>query len=159
MPPSIISSSLTRTAQRQAKALMPLQRWLDKLFNRDKPSDLNSRQQALYDVLRNARDAAVKEVPPPLRKDFVRHIYTDRVLEASAMHLLNAFRGNRRNSPDEEEPDPWLHNDYVANYLRGMLQLQGFDEQVRRFNGDPNLIAETMAERVSMVAFWTPRNN
>jgi hypothetical protein len=138
---------------------MPLQRWLDKLFNRDKPSGLNSRQQALYDVLRNARDAAVKEVPPPLRKDFVRHVYADRVLEASAMHLLNAFRGNRRTSPDEEEPDPWLHNEYVASYLRGMLQLQGFDEQVRRFNGDSNLIAETMAERVSMVAFWTPRNN
>ena len=107
--------------------------------------------------MRGAREAALREVPRPLRSEFTNRILSDRVLEASSGLLLSSFR----HVPQwmDAPPDPWRHNTYVATYLRGLLQTNEFAQRVRRLQGDPELIAERLMERVSIVAFWLPRNN
>lgn len=78
-------------------------------------------------------------------------------MEAAAGHLLAGFR----HAPQllDAPPDPWRHNEYVATYLRGLLQLNGFDQRVRSRHVDPELIADAMAQRVGAVAFWMRREN
>lgn len=137
---------------------MPFPKLICNFLNRHHSSGLSARQKALYDLLRNSRDVAVRQVPAQLRKEFLKKMYSDRILEASTLHLISTFEA-KRSYRYGEEPDPWLHNEYVANYLRGLLQLGDFDQRVRNFNGNPELIAETMANGVSSVAFWMPRNN
>jgi hypothetical protein len=111
----------------------------------------------LYDLLRDARKGASALVPPPLRREFTEVILSDRVLAGSAIHLLSGFQPPHQ--PSSGEPDLWLHNEYVANYLRGVLLLGGLDERIRLHRGDPEEIAQVMVERVANVAFWAPRHN
>ena len=136
---------------------MLLKVWLRQLFRRQQPHDsLGPRQRMLYDLLRDARKSANAVVPPPLRREFTELVFSDQVLAVSAIHLLSGFRPPQ---PSGDEPDLWLHNEYVANYLRGVFLLGGFDERLRLYYGDPEEIAQVMAERVANVAFWAPRQN
>jgi hypothetical protein len=96
-------------------------------------------------------------VPPPLRGEFSRRIFSDAILQASAGYLLTSFP--RLPQGTDQPPDPWQHNTYVATYLRGLLQLNDFEQRVRSHHGDPELIAQRMAQQISLVAFWMPRSN
>ncbi len=120
-------------------------------------SDLSPRRRALFDLLRDARKAGLEHVPRSLRRDYERNVFPDHVLEGATLFLM---RGHE-NVPEWKDapPDPWRANEYVAGFLRGMLQLHGFDQRVRDEAGDPELIAEAMAGRVAIVAFWMPRQN
>ena len=122
-----------------------------------KEQGLSPRRQMLLDLLRDARAAGLAHVPPKLRQEFQRKVLPDNVLEGSTLFLM---RGHE-NVPEwkDSPPDPWRANQYVAGFLRGMLALHGFDERVREHHGDPDLIAEAMAERVSIIAFWEQRQN
>tara|TARA_B100001750_G_C15005665_1_gene349651 strand:- start:48 stop:461 length:414 start_codon:yes stop_codon:yes gene_type:complete len=137
---------------------MPLPKLIYKFLHRHDSPGLSARQKALYDLLRNSRDVAARQVPVQLRKEFLKKMYSDQILEASTLHLISTFEAKRIYRYNRE-PDPWMHNEYVANYLRGLLQIGDFDQRIRNFNGNPELIAETMANGVSSVAFWMPRNN
>ena len=119
--------------------------------------ELSPRRQQLLELLLDARQAGLAHVPPKLRRDFQRKVFPNNVLEGSTLFLLRGHENvpEWKNAP----PDPWRANEYVAGFLRGMLQLHGFDERVRDHNGDPNLIAEAMAARVAIVAFWEQRQN
>ncbi len=128
-----------------------------RLLRPAKKQGLEPRQQALYDVMRGAREAALPRVPRALRPEFAKRLFGDQVLEAAAPYLLSSFH----HVPQwmDAPPDPWRHNAYVATYLRGLLQVNGFDERVRQNQGDPERIAQALAEWVATVAFWLPRNN
>ncbi len=119
--------------------------------------EMNPRRQALFDLLRDARKAGLKHVPRRLQRDYEHQVFADHILEGASLFLM---RGHE-NVPEWKDapPDPWRANQYVAGFLRGMLQLNGFDQRVRDEYGDPELIADAMAERVSIVAFWMPRQN
>jgi len=113
------------------------------------------REHQLYDLLRSARDAALPDVPPRLRRNFTNSVISDRILAASTHFLMRGSPPGRGDVP----PDPWRQNAYVAQYLRGLMALHGFDQRVRANQGDPDMIATTMAGRVMGVAFWERRNN
>lgn len=134
--------------------------WLPFLGGRKPPPvgiALNAQERALYDVLRSARDAAMPEVPPAVRQEFRRTVMADRILAGSTFFLMRGFR--RVPELMDAPPDPWRHNQYVATYLRGLLQLNGFDERLRAEHGDAVIIAELMAQKVGAVAFWARRDN
>ena len=118
---------------------------------------LGPRRQMLLELLQDARRAGLEYVPPKLRQEFERSVFPDHILESSTAFLL---RGHE-NVPEWKDgpPNPWRANQYVAGFLRGMLLLKGFDVRVRSHHGDPETIANVMAARVSIVAFWMPRQN